>query len=165
MTTKNLTPQTKGAKGSLVTKKEGYPFVSFLQEMEKMIDDFFRDFERVSPSEKGGAFSPKVDVLDTDKQVTVTAELPGLGEDDVELTLTSDALTISGEKKAEKEDKGKGYYRLERSYGAFSRTVPLPSEVEADKADAKFKKGILTIILPKTEKAQQEAKKISVKME
>jgi HSP20 family protein len=74
-------------------------------------------------------------------------------------------LTIRGEKKEEKEDKGKDYYRMERSYGSFSRTIPLPVEVETDKVDAKFKKGVLTITLPKTAKAVSETKKISVKVE
>jgi len=165
MTTKNLTPQTKGGRDSLMAKKSEYPFVSFLQDMEKMIDDFFRDFDRASIREKRGVFNPKVDVLDTDKEVMVTAELPGLSENDIEISLTSDALTIKGEKKAEKEDKGKGYYHMERSYGAFSRTIPLPAEVDSSKVDAKFKKGILTVALPKTEKAQKQTKKIPVKTE
>jgi len=165
MTTKNLTPQSKGSKTSSMAKRGEYPFVSFLEEMDRMIDDFFRDFDRASVQEKRGVFSPRVDVLDTDKEVTVTAELPGLGENDVELSLTSDALTIKGEKKAEREDKGKGYYRMERSYGAFSRTIPLPAEIESAKVDAKFTKGILTVTLPKTEKARQETKKIPVKTE
>ncbi len=148
-----------------MVKKGEYPFVSFLQDMERMIDDFFNDFSRASEQEKPGVFSPKVDVIDTEKEVRVIAELPGLSENDVELSMTRDSLTIKGEKKAEREDKGKGHCRVERSYGAFSRIIALPAEVDSDKVDAKFKKGILTVTLPKTEKAQQETKRVPVKTE
>jgi HSP20 family protein len=165
MTTKKLTPQTKGNRSSLTTRKGEYPFVSFLEEMDRMIGDFFRDFDRVALPEKPGIFNPKVDVLDTDKEVTVMVELPGLSENDIELSLTRDVLTIKGEKKTEKEDKGKGHYHMERSYGAFSRTIPLPAEVNGNKVDAKFKKGILTVTLPKTEKTIQQTKRVQVKTE
>jgi HSP20 family protein len=112
-----------------------------------------------------GAFSPKVDVTENEKEFNISAELPGMDDKDIDVSLQNDMLTIRGEKKEEKEDKGKDYYRMERSYGYFSRTIPLPVEVETDKVDAKFKKGVLTITLPKTAKAVAETKKISVKVE
>jgi HSP20 family protein len=113
--------------------------------------------------EQYGAFNPHVDVTENDQEIKVVAELPGLTEKDVEVSLANDMLTISGEKKAEKEDKGENYYRLERSYGSFQRTIPLPTEVEADKVDATFKNGVLQITLPKLYPGEGVKKKISIK--
>jgi HSP20 family protein len=89
--------------------------------------------------------------------------LPGVEPWDIDISLTKDALTIKGEKKQEKEDKGKDSYRMERSYGSFTLTIPLPAEIDTDKAKAEFKKGVLTISLPETVKAIKETKKIPVK--
>jgi HSP20 family protein len=94
----------------------------------------------------------------------VSAELPGMDDEDIEVSLSRDVLTISGEKKQEKEEKGRDYYRAERSYGSFRRSIPLPAEVNADKVDAVFSKGVLTITLPKTAKAEGR-KRIIVKAE
>ncbi|HBR06435.1 MAG TPA: Hsp20/alpha crystallin family protein [Desulfovibrio sp.] len=97
---------------------------------------------------------PAVDVSEDDKEVTVKAELPGLEAKDVELTLESGVLTIRGEKKFEGEEKKENYHRIERSYGSFVRAVPLPREVKSDKVKAKFDKGVLTVTMPKAEKAE-----------
>lgn len=113
--------------------------------------------------EQYGAFNPQVDVTENDQEIKVAAELPGLTEKDVEVSLANDMLTISGEKRAEKEDKGENYYRMERSYGSFQRTIPLPTEVEANKVDATFKNGVLTVTLPKSAQAVQNRKKIAIK--
>jgi HSP20 family protein len=102
-----------------------------------------------------------VDVAEMEDEIKVSAELPGLDNEDIDVSLSDDVLTISGEKKEEKEEKGKNYYRSERSYGAFRRDIPLPSQVDADKVDAVFQKGVLTITLPKT--AEAKAKKVTVK--
>jgi HSP20 family protein len=102
-------------------------------------------------------------VSETDKEIKVSAELPGMDDKDIDVSLTRDALTIKGEKKEEKEDKGKDYYKMERSYGSFTRSIPLPVEVDTDKVQATFKKGVLEITLPKTAKAIQETKKIPIK--
>ena len=133
--------------------------------MDSLFDNFYRGFD-IGPFESRlGAFSPKVDVTENDKEIKISAELPGMDEKDIEVSLHNDMLTIKGEKKEEKEDKGKDYYRMERSYGSFLRTIPLPAEVETDKVEAKFKKGVLSITLPKTAKAVAETKKIAVKVE
>lgn len=97
---------------------------------------------------------PAVDVSEDEKEVTVKAELPGLEAKDVELTLESGVLTIRGEKKFEGEEKKENYHRIERSYGSFVRAVPLPREVKSDKVKAKFDKGVLTVTMPKAEKAE-----------
>jgi HSP20 family protein len=86
-----------------------------------------------------------------------------MDEKDIDVSLTRDTLTIKGEKKEEKEEQGKDYYRMERSYGSFTRSVPLPVEVDTDKVQATFKKGVLDITLPKTARAIQETKKVPVK--
>uniref|UniRef100_A0A7C4RU55 Hsp20/alpha crystallin family protein n=1 Tax=Desulfatirhabdium butyrativorans TaxID=340467 RepID=A0A7C4RU55_9BACT len=96
---------------------------------------------------------PRLDVAESDREITVRAELPGLSKDDVQITLTNNVLTISGEKKREVENKNENYHLIERSFGSFCRTVALPSEVEADKVDAVYKDGVLSIRIPKSEKA------------
>jgi HSP20 family protein len=110
-------------------------------------------------------FMPAVNVSETDKEYHVTAELPGMDEKDIELTLNRDALIIRGEKKQETEDKGKGYYRMERSYGTFHRSIPLPQEIDADHVNASFNKGVLTITLPKLPEIHSGAKKIQIRTE
>jgi HSP20 family protein len=134
------------------------PTITGLQrEMDRLFEDFFR---------RGGLlrewrWSPSVDVVETNDTVVVKAELPGLEPKDVDISVSGDTLTIKGEKKEEKEEKGKTFYRMERCYGSFCRTVELPTSVEADKAKADYKNGVLEITLPKTE--QVKAKKIPIK--
>jgi HSP20 family protein len=163
----NLIPWKRSEKKVPVKYEEQHPLTTFQQEINRLFDDFFsRGFGLTrfgDFAERFGDFSPQVDITETDKALTVAAELPGLDEKDVEVTLTSNALTISGEKKAEQEEKGQNYYRMERSYGSFRRTIPLPYEIEADKVEAQFKKGVLTITLPKTEAVQKQVKRITVK--
>ena len=93
------------------------------------------------------------------------AELPGLEEKDVEVLLDNETLTIKGEKKEEKEDKGKGYYHVECSYGSFHRVIPLPAGIDQKKVQAQFKNGVLNITLPKAEEAKAKGKKIPIKSE
>jgi len=167
MAAKTLTPETKKGK-SLADAKAGqhpYPAFALLRDMNEMIDNFFRDFGMTPLRETSRAFSPSVDVRDTGGELTVTAELPGLGKEDVEVSLTKNSLTLKGEKKAEKEEKGKGLHIRERSFGSFVRTITLPVEINVDKTKAAFKDGVLTIRLPKTERALKETRKISVKSE
>ncbi len=144
-----------------------YPFGAFQREMNKLFDDFFGGFDLSpwAPAERrlAASFTPHIDISETDKEIKVSAELPGMDEKDVEVSLTRDTLTVKGEKKQETEDKGKDYYRTERSYGAFTRSIALPIEVDTEKVQANFNKGVLTITLPKTAKAIQETKKLPVK--
>jgi HSP20 family protein len=163
MAIRNLAPF--GKKDVPVKREAEHPFSLLRREMDSLFDNFFRGFDLEPFESRMGAFSPKVDVTENEKEIKISAELPGMDEKDIDVSLQNDMLTITGEKKEEKEDTGKDFYRMERSYGSFSRTIPLPVEVETDKVEAKFKKGVLSITLPKTAKAVAETKKIAVKVE
>lgn len=135
------------------------------REMDRLFDEFFRDWDtELTRSTGGGMFSPALNVAESDDAIEATVELPGLSEDDIDITLTRDGLTITGEKKSEEEERGKDFFRRERSYGYFRRTIPLPPDaVDADNVEAKFDKGVLTVTLPKREEARSQAKRIEVK--
>lgn len=163
MTLRELMPFTK--RTVPVKRDRENPFSLLRHDMDTLFDDFFRGFEMEPSFGSHGRFSPKVDITESDKEIRVSAELPGMDEKDIDITLNNDSLTIKGEKKEEKEDKGKDYYRMERSYGTFCRTIPLPVEIETDKVNAQYKKGILTVKIPKSVKAIEEKKKITVKVE
>jgi len=105
---------------------------------------------------------PSVDVHENDAEITLRAELPGLSQDDVELTIDKGRLTIQGEKRLEKEETDGDYRRIESSYGSFYRSFPLPDTVDQDNVEARFENGVLYIVLPKTEEAKP--KKIAVKI-
>ena len=163
MPKKSVVPSVKK---SVPAKREEYnPFALLRNEMNALFDNFYRSFEIEPFTGRFASFSPSVDIKESDKDIKVLAELPGMDDKDIDVSLSRDSLTIRGEKKEEKEDKGKNYYRMERSYGSFARTIPLPVEVDTDKAKAEFKKGVLTVTLPKTAKAIKETKKVSVKAE
>jgi HSP20 family protein len=140
------------------------PLFSFQREMNRMFDNFFRGWNEwpVARLESDTAFYPGVDVMETENEYRVKAELPGMDEKDVHVSLLQSTLTIKGEKKEETEDKGKDYHQIERHWGAFYRSIPLPTGIDGSKADASFKKGILTIKLPKTVDAKKETKEIPV---
>ncbi len=140
------------------------PFLSLQKEINKIFEDFFTD---LAPSkwfkDENESFVPSVNVKEKDKEIVVTAELPGMDADDIDISITDDVLTLRGEKKEEKEEKEGDYYYHELNYGSFHRDIPLPAEVETDKVKAEFKKGVLKIRLPKKPEAQRKAKKIQVK--
>ncbi len=147
-------------------RKQESPFHALQREMNRMFDRFTRGWswgEMTEEEEPWGGFYPSVDVSETEQEIHVTAELPGLDEKDLDLSLSNNQLTIRGEKKAEKEEKGKHFYRKESSYGAFHRTIPLPAEVLEDKIEATYKKGVLKVRLPKTPEAQKAQKKIPIR--
>ena len=139
------------------------PFLSLHREMNRVFDDFFRDFDMRLPMMGGAGLNggwPQVDLAETDKELTVTAELPGMEEKDVELLLQDGMLTLKGEKRSETEDKDRQF--SERYYGRFERHIPLGAEVQADKAEARFKNGVLTVTLPKNPEALPKAKRIAI---
>jgi HSP20 family protein len=162
MTLRDLSPFKR--KNVPMRRETDMPFGLPNQNMETMFDTFLRGFD-VDPlwTRRLGEFNPQVDVTEDEKEIKIAAELPGIDEKDIDLSVTRDTLTIKGEKKEEKEDNGKNYYRMERSYGSFYRVIPLPVEVETDKISAHYKKGILKIKIPKTAKAIEEKKKITIK--
>ncbi len=106
---------------------------------------------------------PAVDVVETEKAYEVTADLPGMDEKNIEVKVADGVLTIKGEKQQEKEEKKKDYYLQERSFGSYQRSLELPEGVETDKIEASFKKGVLTVTLPKKPEAQKSTKKIEVR--
>lgn len=143
-------------------KEIGRPLSALQQEMNRLFESFFGD-TFVEPFRGVGGWNPAVDIAETEDAMLVKAELPGLEPDDVSITLTGDVLTIKGEKKHEKEEKTKDYHRVERSYGSFERSVQLPASIKADKVEATFKSGVLTIVLPKAEEAKARTVKINAK--
>jgi len=138
----------------------GSPFVSLQREIDRLFADFTRGFPAFTGN-SATALLPSMDVSETDKEIEITAELPGLEEKDVQINLADNLLTIRGEKKAEKEQKEKNYRLVERSYGSFERTLELPEGVSSDAIKANITKGVLKVTIPKPAPAQ--AKKIEVK--
>lgn len=143
------------------------PWRSFRSEMDRMFNRFSKRFSFPSRepfwTNDAELTAPAVDLTEDDKTYKVTAELPGMDEKDIDVTVSGGALVIKGEKKEEKEEKDKNYYLSERSYGSFRRSFSLPEGVDQDKITANFAKGVLTVTLPKTADAQKAQKKIEVK--
>jgi HSP20 family protein len=137
--------------------------------MERMMDTFFdrrmRPWwpERWLRADEMEISAPAVDLFEEKDDIVVKAELPGIEKDNIEVNVSDHHLTIKGEKKKEEEVKQENYYRCERSYGSFLRTLELPADVKADKVKAAFKNGVLEVRLPKTEEAK--AKEIKIKVE
>jgi len=156
---------TSGKKSVHRKTEEENSFSLLRHKIDSLFDDFFRGVNREPFETRLDIFSPKVDVTDNDKDITVRAELPGIDEKDIEVSHNKNTLTIRGDKKVDKEQEGKAYYRMERAYGSFSRTIALPVEVDADKIEAQLKKGVLTVTLPKSAKDREKPKKIAVMIE
>lgn len=130
-----------------------------LEEWERRFDDLFgRPLWRLPVEERG--WMPAVDVFEKEDRFVVKAELPGMKEEDIDVSVVGDTLSIKGEKKTEAEIKDEDYYRCERSYGSFYRSIPIPSNVDANKIEASFEDGILEVALPKS--AKVKPKKIAV---
>jgi len=142
------------------------PVESLHREVSRLFDDFFRGFDLAwdeSPADRWLSFSPRLDVVEDEDKITVSAELPGLEEKEIEVSLSPDALTISGEKKQEQESRGLGYYRAERSYGSFQRVIPLPCEIDEDKVEAEFRRGVLKVTLPKSPAARAGTRRVAIR--
>ena len=166
MTLYELLPMRRQRR-NLAVRKGGCrdPFYGLEKLRNEMLDNFFGDFALTPFGASEGAldFVPRVNVTEDEKGVYLSAELPGMDENDIEVSVTEDTLTIKGEKKQENEEKDKNSYHSERSYGSFHRVVALPEQVDSDKAEATFGKGVLTITLPKVEPAKAKVKKLDIK--
>lgn len=188
---KSRTSKSRASKSGKVAVKKpprSAASVAPLQALQREVDRLFEDFSRgfgfgmamprlparifdIEPLRgMGRAFGvsaglvPSVDISETDKEITVTAELPGMTEKDVEVVLSDNLLSIRGEKKVEKEEKKKNYFMTERSYGSFERSFRLPESVDASKVQAGFEKGVLTIHAPKRAGgASRGGRKVSIK--
>ena len=148
----------------------GSPFHAFHREMDRLFDQTLKGFG-ISPFGSNrplmapmsdGMLKPTLDLGATDKEYTITVEIPGVDEKDVKLEIANDTLTIKGEKRHEDEEKGKDYYRMERSYGSFQRVLSLPEDVDQDNVTASFKKGVLTVTAPRKALPKSETRQIAV---
>jgi len=138
---------------------------SLFRDVEKVFDEFSRRSPFTFGADTSAFAGPKIDMAETKDAIDVTAELPGVEEKDIELTLSEGLLTIRGEKKSERneQDAKKNWYAVERSYGSFSRSIALPFEPTSDKIEAKFDKGVLRVHLPKPPEAASKQQKIEIK--
>ena len=137
-------------------------FGALQKRLDTMFDDFWRGGEWPALQSGEVALAPKVDVVENDKAYVVTAELPGLEEKDIELTIDGDRLSLKGEKKSEIDRKDGDWHVSERSYGSFARSFMLPPNAEGAKAQAKFDKGVLSVTVPKKAESVAQVKKIEV---
>lgn len=159
MAVRDLIPWGRSASAAPTRYGEGAdPFATLRREMDRLFDDAFRGFGVPSLGFGRDVGWPSLEVSETDEDVTVAAELPGLDEKDVEVLLAEGVLTIRGEKKSETEDKERRF--SERCYGRFERRVALPAEVDEDKVQASFENGVLTVTLSKSAKARERVRRI-----
>lgn len=172
-----------GAKETPVpAARAGYhPIFNLRDEVDRVFDNFFHGWPSVSPyfrrladldpmKDLGTPYrlsstkmSPNVDASETENAYQITVELPGMDQKDIELTLSDGMLTLKGEKKEEREDTKKDYHLTERSYGEFRRSFPVPDSVDVKNVGAEFRKGVLTVTLPKTKEAKSQTRQIEVK--
>lgn len=143
-------------------KDQADPFLALRKQMDDVLDGFFNG--------ASGAFLPSVDVSETDKEIRIVAELPGVERKDIDVTLSGNQLTIKGEKRSEREEKGekdekagRQYHRVERSFGSFQRTMSLPYEIDPSAISAEFKDGVLTLAVAKPAEAAAKTRKIEIK--
>lgn len=146
------------------------PIVQLHREMDRLFENAVRGFglspfrsEYFTPLSASGLLKPQVDIGATDKEYAISVEVPGVDEKDVKVEITGNTLTIRGEKKQEKEEKNRNYYRIERSYGSFQRVLSLPDDADVDGVKASFKKGVLTITMPRKALPKTEVKQIDIK--
>ncbi|HMP88693.1 MAG TPA: Hsp20/alpha crystallin family protein [Kiritimatiellia bacterium] len=163
---KNLIPWKRKKHEVEVLKPQGDPTYDLTRGMSDMVNQLFRRFDPEVSSffrpDFGWSNLPAVDIAETDKEITVTADLPGLDEQDIHVSLENDTLLIRGERKHEKEEKNKNYYRVERSYGTFHRSIALPDGADRDNIKATFKKGVLNVTIGKMPGAKAARRQIPV---
>lgn len=157
---KELVPKKWGRKPVAVRRDERDPFEVLQREMNRVFEEFSRGFFDWSPlstdslaRETWGNFSPRLDVRESAREFEVAAELPGMDEGDIDASIAGGELVIRGEKRTGKEEAGKTFHRMERSYGSFTRSIPLPDNASADGVEAAFRNGVLKIKIPKMREA------------
>jgi HSP20 family protein len=170
---KSLIPWRKERTPAAVARREEeQPFLDLHRRMNDLFDSFFEDFDRGIGRPWAGPgghaswdLTPRVDVSETDTEVVVSADLPGLEEKDLQVTVDQELLTLRGTRQEEREDKKRNYHLMERSYGEFQRVIPLPAGVDQEHIKAAFKKGVLTVRLPKLPEAQSRKRTIAIESE
>lgn len=168
MTIRDLVPRWGRDREPARRERDEQGVLAFHRDVNRLFDAFFGDFgmlpSRITDDFAGG-FAPRVNVSETDQEVTVSAELPGLDEKDVSVELAEETLTLKGEKTEDREERDRNWHRVEHRYGSFHRVIALPARVEAGKAKARFKKGVLTVTLPKHPEEQSKRKSIEIQVE
>jgi HSP20 family protein len=163
MSVRDLVPWNRGRDVTVRRGEENNPFLALHREVNRLFEDAFRGFD-LAPFDFGRAVDralawPNIEVSETEKELKVTAELPGLEEKDVQVELSNGVLAVKGEKKTETEDKDRLF--SERYYGRFERRIPI-EDIEEDKVNASFRNGVLTVTLPKTARGQRQVKRIAI---
>jgi HSP20 family protein len=163
MNVRELIPWNRSREVTVRRGEEANPFLTLHREMNRLFDDAFRSFD-LTPFDFGRGFArtlewPNIEVDETEKELKVIAELPGLEEKDIEVDLANNVLVIKGEKKTETEDKERLF--SERFYGRFERRIPV-EDIEEDKVHATFRNGVLTVTMPKSAQARRQVKRITV---
>ncbi len=146
------------------------PLAQLHQEIDRLFDTVFRGFAAWPFGNEGpvarlgeGILKPTLDIGATEKEYTITVEVPGVDEKDIQIELAGNTLTIRGEKRQEKEEKDKNFYRMERAYGTFQRVLSLPDDADQEHIEASFSKGVLTITIPRRAQRQEESKTIEIR--
>jgi HSP20 family protein len=139
-----------------------FPLVDVQKQMNRFFDDFFGGFG-LRTGETTQEWMPEVDVAETDSEILVKAEIPGIDAKDVDVTIAGNTLAIRGEKREEREEDGRNWYRHERRFGSFQRIIDLPVPVDADKVKAEYRNGVLSLSIPKREEARSRTIKVQVK--
>jgi HSP20 family protein len=165
---RSLAPWVRATVEPAPRRETDHPFIAMQRSMDRACDNIWQSFDLTpfgspSPTGERGIFAPNVEVRENDTHVTVTAELAGLSAKDIDLSLANGVLRIRGEKKGERSEDDKGLRYSERTFGSFERQITLPCEVDADKVDAAFKDGLLTISLLKVQPAAAKARTIEVR--
>ena len=148
-------------------KGDAVPFRALKTQMDDLFNDFTGNFERFALGSPSGARALRIDVTETPTELLVKADLPGVEQKDIDVTVSGDLLTIKAEKRSEvdekKDEKGRIVHRCERSYGLFQRSMTLPFETDLNKIAASFKDGVLTLTVPKPPEVQKQTKRIEIK--
>lgn len=164
MTNRHITPWHHRRGSELDVRRDTDPILKMQREMNRMFESFFDNpFGAMRSMENWEGFAPNIDVYETDKEIKMDVELPGMDEKNIDISLHNGILTISGKREDEETQKEKSYYRHERTFGSFRRSIQLPDEVDEDRIDASYSKGILKITLPKSEQSVTSRRKIEIK--
>jgi HSP20 family protein len=147
---------------SLFKKEEVFPIFSLRNGIDKLFEDFFNGETALAPFQTNGKLLPSIDVKESDESITVDAEMPGLKQEEIKVSVEEGVLSISAERKQEKDEKTKSVHRVERYYGQMERRLALPASVEEGKVEASYKDGVLHVTLPK--KASSKPKSVTVKV-
>ena len=163
-------PVRHSDKAAYLPERSFDPTLPMHRDIDRLFDLLFRGFSSSLPGRFGsfpsftetGLLKPRVDLSATEEEYLLTVEIPGVNEKDVTIDLSNNTLTIRGEKRQEKEEKDKDYYRIERSYGSFQRVLSLPEDVNQEGIKASFKNGVLSVTMPRTAQAKGEVKQIEI---